>query len=64
MSQDEIKSLNVSINNKTYNVKLFPDCELHNLTEEDILNLHELVSSYLDKKQVFLRRVLQVMKLC
>ena len=51
--QDEIKSLNISINNEYFNVKLLPDCELQNLTEEDILNIYELVSSYFKKNTGF-----------
>tara|TARA_B100001093_G_scaffold297139_1_gene283354 strand:- start:2657 stop:3910 length:1254 start_codon:yes stop_codon:yes gene_type:complete len=54
--KNEIKSLNVTINNKTYNVNLFPDCELQNLTEEDILNIHELVSSYFKKNTGFFKK--------
>lgn len=54
--QDEIKSLNISINNEYFNVKLLPDCELQNLTEEDILNIYELVSSYFKKNTGFFKK--------
>ena len=54
--QDEIKSLNISINNEYFNVKLLPDCELQNLIEEDILNIYELVSSYFKKNTGFWKK--------